>query len=385
MPFRLRLGLSPAPLVAQHRLDSPGHRPGGGPRPTLSAWSSTRRWLRGGSLCPVPRPRRPPTTGGPSHGRPEGGPLVTQTPDGWRVVASSPMALHRGGYAPGLQGRPAHPAVGGEGAAPPHPARVHHQARPGPTPRLATAWSGMGGTGAWPPGPGPPHHGDLGQASSGGHGASPRATPGHYPVAVPALGPPVLGSFPPPPQAGSPGTGRGLGRGTPLGGRGPHDALLGRLADPGASEGSPLVAPRPRPHPAGRPSHSGSWSRTPRTTRPPGWRPCRHMCAPPTSPRIGPALFRAWCSSPAPRRGLPGGGRPPTGCERRLRHVGVGALGARVAAPLRRALRPPRGAGQAQAGEPALCGEESRQAQGSGAHPGAPRRTGGGDPLGSES
>ena len=50
----------------------------------------------------------------------------TQTPGQSPV---RPMALHRGGPAPGRQGCPSHPAAGGEGAAPPHTAWVHRQGR----------------------------------------------------------------------------------------------------------------------------------------------------------------------------------------------------------------------------------------------------------------
>ena len=59
------------------------------------------------------------------------------------------------------------------------------------------------------------------------------AKPGHYSLAVPVLDSSGLG-LRAPPQANSSGLGRGPRRGQPLGGRGSHGALSGRLAVPGA-------------------------------------------------------------------------------------------------------------------------------------------------------
>ena len=64
-----------------------------GPRLTPSTWAVwpfIRPWPRGESSCLAPRRRPRPTTGGPSRGRPEAGPLEMQTPGGWRAVANSP-------------------------------------------------------------------------------------------------------------------------------------------------------------------------------------------------------------------------------------------------------------------------------------------------------
>ena len=73
------------------REEGPVGSPSAGRGPGLwAAWRFTRLWPRGESSCLAPRRRRRPTTGGPSRGRPEDGPLETQTPGGWRAVASSP-------------------------------------------------------------------------------------------------------------------------------------------------------------------------------------------------------------------------------------------------------------------------------------------------------
>ena len=89
----------------------------------------------------------------------------------------------------------------------------------------------MGGTGECLAAPGPSRHDDLGQAGGGGHGARSLTTPGHYSLAVPVLDSSGLG-LRAPPQANSSSLGRGPRRGQPLGGRGSHEALSGRLAVP---------------------------------------------------------------------------------------------------------------------------------------------------------
>ena len=294
------MGVSPAPVVAQHRLDAPwsltrttarpwsgrrraGGWPRSGPRPTPSTWAAwrfTRPWCRGESSCLAPRRRRRPTTGGPSRGRPEDGPLETRTPGGWRAVASSPHGT--------LQD-----AKGVLHIPPPEVKEQLHHIPPGYTAKAgadAKTRHRMVGNG-W-------HWGVASRllgllimttwAKPVGAGTAPAPTPRRGTIPWLSQLWTRRGWDFAPPQAESSGVGRGPRRGQPLGGRGSHGALPGRLAVPGAGARSrprvsPGVAPRSRSHPPGRP------------------------------------------------RRAPGAGR----------HVGVGPPRARVAAPLRRALRPP--------------------------------------------
>ena len=197
-----------------------------------------------------------------------------------------PMALHRGGHAPGCQGCPSHPAAGGEGAAPPHTAWVHRQSRG----RRQTRHRMVGNGWHW------------GVASrllgllimTTGHGACSHTTPGHYPLAVPAMDPSGLGLRAPPrpnPQV----LGEGLDEDS-------HWAAAARMAH--SLVGWPSLEPaleavlefRSLASARTSSTSSGSWSRTPRTTPPRGWRLCPRMCAPLTSVRTGPGPFRALCS-----------------------------------------------------------------------------------------
>ena len=126
--------------------------------------------------------------------------------------------------------------------------------------------------------PGPSRHGHLGQAGGFWYIARTASAPGHHPVAVPILGPSTVGPRAPAATRAT-GHGRRLGRGEPLGGRSPDAAYAGRLADPGT----------------GRGGYSGVEDAS--MTLPPGWTPCPTTCGPLTSPRTGPAPFRARCST----------------------------------------------------------------------------------------
>ena len=269
---------------------------------TWAAWSSTRPWPRGGSSCRVPRHRRRPTTGEPSLARRGGGPLETRTPGGWRAGDSSPMALHGGGHAPGRQGRPAHPAAGGEGTTSPHTAWLHRQGR-GRRQNAPPHGRKPLALGRGFPAPGPSHHGHLGQAGGFWCIARPGSAPGHHPVAVPILGASGVTSRPRHAATGATGPGRGLGRGEPLGGCSPY----------AAHAGPPGVAPTWRASGGTFSRSSGRWWRTSEATQPPGWTLCPTTCGPLTSPKTGPNPFRARARPPAPRCGLPCGRRPPPG------------------------------------------------------------------------